>query len=323
MTYAMNARLTFAAFKDASELIINKVSSIEVESSFKLLTDKAIITLPRNVKFFDKNKVKDVFRRGRPVKIEFGYNGEYILEFEGYVTQASANIPIEIHCEDEMWKLKQLPVNVSYKSVSLQKLLNDIASEYDVDALEGVTLGGVRFSKTNVAEVLDKLKKDPYKLYSYMKGKQLVCGKYYADDTDLETVNFHLERNAVSNDLNYRSAEDIILRLRGVSVLSNGSKIEAVIGDEGGDNYQLTYYNIKLKAELERLMQKDYDLKKRGGFDGSFVSFGIPSVRHGMKVNLDSSLYKDRSGIYYVEAVKKRFENASIRQTITLGGAVA
>jgi hypothetical protein len=267
--------------------------------------------------------VKTIFRRGRPVTIEFGYNQEYITEFTGYVTQVSANIPIEIECEDEMWNLKQLPVNVSYRSVQLDTLLNEIAPGYDIDALEGVTLGGVRFSKTNVAEVLNELRKEPYKLFSYMKGKQLVCGKYYADDTEAETVNFHLERNAVSNDLNYRSAEDIILKLKGTSVLSNGSKIEAELGDDGGDNFNLTYYNIELKAELTKLMQKDYDLKKRGGFDGSFTSFGIPSVTHGLKVELESTLYPDRSGIYYVEAVKKRFENASIRQEITLGGAVA
>ncbi|MBV7268368.1 hypothetical protein [Winogradskyella luteola] len=324
MTLAMICKITFASYQNQPELIIRLVNSIEIESSFKLLTDKAVIRLPRNLKFFDRNKVKDVFRRGRPVKIEFGYNNDGIVnEFEGYVTQASANIPIEIQCEDEMWKLKQLPVNVSYKSVTLETLLNEIASGYDVDALEGVTLGGVRFPKTNVAEVLDKLKKDPYKLYSYMKGKQLVCGKYYSDDSDSETVKFHLERNAVSNDLNYRSAEDIVLRLKGISVLANGTKIESIIGEEGGDDFQLTYYNIELKAELEKLMQKDYELRKRGGFDGSFTSFGTPSVYHGMKVELESSLYSERSGTYYVEAVKKRFENASIRQEITLGGAVA
>ncbi|MBU2923059.1 hypothetical protein KO504_17045 [Winogradskyella psychrotolerans] len=326
MTLAMNALITFEAYKGSKELVIKIVNSIEVESSFKLLTDKATIRLPRNIKIQGQNvydNVKTIFRRGRPVKIEFGYNQEYITEFEGYVTQVSANIPIEIHCEDEMWNLKQLPVNVSYRSVQLKTLLNEIAPGYDVDALEGVTLGGVRFSKTNVAEVLNELRKEPYKLFSYMKGKQLVCGKYYADDTETETLKFHLERNAVSNDLNYRSAEDILLRLKGISVLSNGSKIEAIIGDEGGDDFQLTYYNIELKAELERLMQKDYELRKRGGFDGSFTSFGIPSVRHGLKVALESSLYPERSGIYYVEAVKKRFENASIRQEITLGGAVA
>lgn len=322
MTLAMNARLTFAEYQGRREIIINKVSGITIETSFKQLTDTATVMLPRNVEFFDKNKVRDVFRRGAPIKIEFGYNGNYVNEFEGYVTQVSAGIPIVLTCEDEMWKLKQLPVNVSYSTVSLEKLLEDIAVGYDVDALEGVELGGVRFAQTNVALVLEKLSKDPYKLYSYMKGNQLVCGKYYADDTDEETVDFHLERNAVSNDLNYRNAEDIIIKIKGVSVLKNGRKLTAEIGDEGGDQYQLTYYNIEAKAEIIRLLEKDLETKKRGGFDGSFTAFGQPSVRHGLKVNLTSDLYEERSGRYYIESVSKTFDHAKIRQVITLGGAL-
>lgn len=326
MTLAMNAKITFPEYNGRQEFVVTKVSSVEIESSYKLLTDRAIITLPRAIQLFDKNynkrKVLDIFRRGMPVIIALGYNGEYITEFQGYVTQVSANIPIQITCEDEMWKLKQLPVNVSYKSVTLKKLLEDIAPNYAVDALEGVELGGVRFAKTNVAAVLDKLQKDPYNLYSYMKGKQLVCGKYYSDDSNEETVNFHLERNAVSNDLNYRNAEDIILKVKGVSVLKDGKKIEVEIGEDGGDTYQLTYYNIAVKAEVQKLLEKDYETKKRGGFDGSFTSFGTPSIAHGMKVKLESGLYPERSGTYYVEAVKKNFGKSGYRQEITLGGAL-
>ncbi|MGY0426008.1 MAG: hypothetical protein ACWIPI_04145 [Polaribacter sp.] len=322
MALILNAIITLPAYEGRRELIIHQVSAITTETSFKQLTDRATVTLPRNVKFFDKHKVRDIFRRGAPIKIEFGYNDNYVTEFEGYITQVSAGIPIVITCEDEMWKLKQLPVNVSFKNVTLQKLLETIAPNYSVDALEGVELGGVRFAKTTVALVLDKLSKDPYNLYSYMKGKQLVCGKYYADDTEQDIVRFHLERNAVSNDLNYRNAEDIILKIKGVSVLKNGSKIEAEIGEAGGDEYQLTYYNIEVKAEVLKILQKDFETKKRGGFDGSFTAFGVPSVRHGLKVNIASELYEDRSGVYYIEAVNKTFGNAKIRQEITLGGAV-
>lgn len=322
MTLAMVARITLAEFNGRKELVFNKVSAITTQSSFKQLTDRATVTLPRNIKFFKSNKVREVFRRGAPIKIEFGYNGVYVTEFEGYVTQVSAGIPIVLTCEDEMWQLKQLPVNVSFKNTTLKNLLETIAPGYAVDALEGVELGGVRFSKTTVALVLDKLSKAPYNLYSYMRGNQLVCGKYYADDSEEDTVDFHLERNAVSNDLNYRSAEDIILKIKGVSVLKSGSKILAEIGESGGDEYQLTYYNIEAKAEVEKLLHKDYETKKRGGFDGSFTAFGIPSVRHGLKVNLESDLYEDRSGSYYVEAVSKTFDRAKIRQVITLGGAI-
>lgn len=322
MTLAMMARITLLEHRGAKKITIHKVSDISIQSSFKQLTDRATIVLPRKVTFFDKNNISQVFRRGRPIVIEFGYNGNYVKEFEGYITQVSANIPVEIACEDEMWRLKQLPVNISFKNVTLQNLLQSIAPTYNINAIEGVELGAVRFANSTVAKVLDALSKSPYNLYSFMRGKQLVCGVYYGDSTEQKTVNFHLERNAVSNDLNYRNADDIILKIKGVSVLKNGSKIEAEVGNDGGDQYKLTYYNITEKSQVLRLLQKDFETKKRGGFDGSFKAFGIPSVAHGQRVFLTSDLYSDRSGTYFIEAVNKTYGASKIRQNITLGGAV-
>jgi len=45
-------------------------------------------------------------------------------------------------------------------------------------------------------------------------------------------------------------------------------------------------------------------------------------VRHGLKCVLDSSLYTDRKGTYYIEAVKKTFDINGIRQEISVGEKV-
>ena len=48
--------------------------------------------------------------------------------------------------------------------------------------------------------------------------------------------------------------------------------------------------------------------------------FGIPSVQHGQKVKLTSSLYEDRQGTYYIDSVKKTFrKDSGYRQEIGLG----
>lgn len=318
MTLTMNCLIEFPEHEGRAAFSIRKVHRIEIESSWKLLTDRARIELPRNVKDFEKEKVREVFRRGAPVVIYFGYNGTLIEQFRGYITQVSADIPIVIKCEDEMWRVKQLPVNLSYKNVLLDELLKAIAPGYEVDALEGVQLGGVRFSKTTAGKVLEKLQQE-WNLYSYMEGSTLKCGKYYADDTEEKPVNFDLERNAVSNDLNYKKKEDILIKIRAVSTLSNGNKLEVIVGDENGEERQLSYYNIRIKGELEVLATKDLEKHKRDGFDGSFTAFGIPSVRHGLKVKLTSSLYEDRSGLYYIDSVNKQYSSEGIRQDIQLG----
>ena len=314
----MCARITFSR-DGRKDIVILKPSEVEIESSWKILTDTAIIRLPRNVKYFDKFKVREVFKRGDRVKIELGYDGVLTTEFTGYITEVSASIPIEIKCQDEMFKVKQLPVNFSAKSIQLEKLLKQIIPGYQIDAMEGLELGTVRFAKTTVGEVLDKLNSE-LKIYTYIEPntKTIVSGKIYADNSDQNIVNFNLERNAVSNDLQYRNREDITVKVNG-SCISKGVKIEYSYGDNNADKNIEWQFSVRTKPELEIQVKRFYEANKRDGFDGSFTAFGIPRVQHGWKVNLKSYIYPDRDGIYYVESVTKTFKKAEYRQQIKLG----
>lgn len=321
MVLIMCAELVFPQIRDRAEITIRRPSEVKIQTSWKELTDRCEIMLPRNVRDFNKQSVKQVFRTGDPVIVKLGYNGQLIKEFSGYVIQVSADIPIVIKCEDEMWKLKQLPVNFSAKSTTLDGLLKSVCPGYSIDAMEGVQLGTIRLTKTTVAKVLEKLK-EKFGLYAYMKEKQLVVGKYYADDTTVKPVKFNLEKNVVDNNLQYRSREEIMLEIKGTSKLVKGKKLEYVMGTPGGDRLELSYYNIKVMADLIKLVKADYDKRMADGFDGSFTAFGIPSVRHGWKVDLTSTLYPDRVGMYYIEGVEKTFGSNGYRQAIKLGDKV-
>jgi hypothetical protein len=302
---------------------MNRVTEIEYESSWKEMTDRGSLTLPRNVRYFDKYNVREVFRKGDQVTIYFGYDGNNPKEFEGYISEVSADIPIVIKFEDEMFNVRKIPVNYSSANVGLLELLKTSIPGYTIDALEGVQLGAVRLAKTAVGAVLEKLQSD-WGLYTYMRGKTVVCGKYYADESEFPAVNFNLERNCVSTSLNYKKKEDVSLKIKVVSTLANGTKVEVDnIGDKDGNERQLTFYNIEVKAELERLGVLEYQKFKVDKFEGSFTAFGIPSVRHGLKVILKSNLYDDRNGTYYIEKVVKKFTPQGIRQEITLGDKVA
>lgn len=327
MVVAMVCKITFLATENRPELILRNINAVHIESGWKRLTDTAEITLPRKAIYLEQGKtrvnfyeIKEYFRKGDPVIIELGYNGKYVKEFEGYITHISADIPLKIKLEDEMYQLKKLPINISLPKTSLQSLLNKIIPGYEIDALE-VELGSLKFAKTTVAKVLEYLK-DEYSLYSYMDGKKLIVGKVYADDSDLEPVNLHLEKNVVNNDLNYKNKEDVLIRINAVSTLSNGTKIEVTIGDETGEERQLTYYGIELKAELTKLAKEDLKKYKVDGFTGSLTAFGIPFFKHGMKVNLDSGLYPDRKGLYYVEETIIDYNDAGYRRKGQLGEKV-
>lgn len=329
-TYVMNCKIVFPKREERNEIVLKFIESVRIESSWKLLTDKATITLPRNLlqKAFEKHDVKNAFRRGDKVEIYLGYynkaaqNDGLIKEFSGYITHVSADVPIKIKCEDEMWKLKQIAVNYSSPNITLKKLLQEILPGYVIDANEGEQLGAVRFSETTVSEVLDKLKQEKG-IYTYFKKEQLVSGKIYADDTNQPTHDFKLEYNVVSNNLQYRLKEDLKI-LVVARYFVKGVKKEFKIGDKGGEVYKFNYVGDS-NTDLQKIKQKaqeDYQRLKRDGFDGSFTVFGIPSVHHGEKVNFESRLYGDRNGVYYIESVTKTFSQSGYRQQIKIGGKV-
>lgn len=326
--YVMNCEIRFFATENREEIVLHKVSEIAFESSFKDPVSKGSITLPRNIRLYNKDGktiaspeevFKKLFKRGDKVSISWGYNGKLTKEFEGYVTTVSADIPVVLEFEDEMFKIKRLPVNFSSPNITLQELLETIIPGYEIDALEQVTLGSVRLPKTQVGPVLEKLQTD-WGLYTYWKDGKVRSGKYYITESDSDIETFHLERNCVSTALNYKRKEDVKLKIKAVSTLPNGSKIEVDgIGDVDGDERQLTFYNVTDVKELEVLAKVEYDRFKVDGFDGSFTAFGIPSVTHGMKCRLVSGLFKEREGIYYIERVQKSFGIDGIRQQISLG----
>ena len=324
MTVVMQCVVEFPANAHRKErLLINRVNEVQFSSTWKELTSRGSVTLPRNVKFFEKNNVKTVFQVGDEIKIYLGYNEDLKLEFSGYVSKVSADIPIVIEFEDEMYKVRKLPVNFSSPDITLDKLIRKIVPGYELDVLDQVAMGSVRLAKTQVGAVLDKIQKD-WGLYSYMRDKTLVVGKYYERASEMDVIKLNLERECVSTALNYQRKEDVKINIKAVSTLKNGEKISIEgIGDPDGNERQLTFFNIMEVAELERIARLEYEKYKVDKFEGSFTTFGIPLIKHGMKCELSSNLYPDRTGVYYVEGVTKSFNSSGFRQDVQLGEKVS
>jgi len=318
MTYAMVAHIVFPANERRKEEIsIRKPNSVKIESGWEMLTDTATITMARNVKYFDREKVREVFKKGDKVIIKLGYNGNLHTEFIGYISQVSADIPIKIKCEDSMYLLKKHPVNISLKKTHLPTLIKKIVpAGWNVDVLDA-NFGASRFPKTTTAKVLEYIQEE-YNLYSYVKDENtLVVGKIYTDDT--EVIDYDFSKNIIDDRLEYKHADDIPIKIEGVSTLSNGDKIEVTVGDEFGEVRRLSYYNITEKVEIKRLAEIDYDRFKIDGFEGSITTIGLPIAKHGYKGNLNSNQYPDRNGIYYIKKVTKVFDDSpKYHQTLEL-----
>lgn len=320
MSYMMCSRITFPENKRRKELVIYVVSSVHIESSWKMLTDSAEILLPRHIKYFAGKDLKELLMSGDQVKIELGYDGNLYTEFEGYISLIGWGIPVTIRCEDEMYNLKRKTISYSAKNVRLKKLLSDIVKGYEVKTNYDAELGAVRYSSKTVAQIFDDIRKKT-NLHCYFIGKTLYCGNVYSEKSQTKKVKIVLEKNAVSQDLNETNGE---FQVKVVSIGAAGKKMEASAGVEGSEVYNLTYNekekNIKVE-DLKKFATGFYESLKKQKYRGGLILFGIPVIHHGMAIDLKSEITPEMNGSYYVEKVTKDFsDDATYRQKIELGG---
>lgn len=321
MSYTMCSRLTFPATDKREELKMYMVTSVAIQSSWKMLTDTADIVFPRRMKIFNGRNLAELIREGDPVKIELGYNRVLLTEFEGYIQRIGRGIPITLHCEDEMYKLKRKKVSYSKRSVKLGELLKDLCGEYEIVTSFGDTeLGAVRYADMLVSQILEDVKKKTG-LYSYFIGKTLYCGNVYTDKVQLPETKIHLERNAVSQDLQQTGGDYEVTAL---AILKGGKKLEAKAGTKGAEAVNLTY-NDKDKTVtvevLKEFAERYYEGLKKQKYKGGIELFGIPAVTFGQVIDLKSDITPEMDGKYYIEKVTKEFsDNATYRQKVELGG---
>jgi hypothetical protein len=312
MIAAIVTQITFAATAYRPEMVIRQVNAVGGESSWKAQTDTCTIVLPRNTITFDRYKVSTLFRRGDAVKVEMGINGTYAVEFQGYISESpSVDIPVEIKCQDEMWKLKQLPVSVSLRAgAKLPDLIKKILPTYTADVLEiDLPADLLRFSNTTVAEVLEKIK-SVTGLPSYFQNGKLIVAKVYADNSAAHEVD--LDGYIVANNLKYRKAEDRKIKVKAVSTNESGKKkLTVEVGDEGGEMRQLSYTGITDEKTLKALAERELAKYKVDGYEGTIESFANMTAQHGDKLKIKSSkTYPDRDGTYYVDARKWKMDDS-------------
>jgi len=318
----MTTEVIFAKTPKREEIKITKLSEFETSQGVEQLTGRAYIVLPRNVTVYDRYKIQELFKPGDPVEIKAGYNGNISTIFRGYITMISADIPLSIKCEDEMYKLKQIPVSFASSNISLKELISKIYSG-KVNVLKDIEIGAVRLPNTTVAKVLEKLKDSPWNIRSFMDADTLIVGPAYSRFSSVSPVKIHLEKEIAQNSLTYKENQFLNILIQAVNINSNGKKtFKYEYGEKGGDEFKLTYYNRQNLKELVDDVIKDYQKKKTPGFDGDITMFGEPLVKIGQKVSLTSDIYPDRNGTYYIDGVDISFGPGGFRQKVKIGDKV-
>lgn len=303
----------------ASTWTVEKVESIEITGDGDSLQDTCVIKLPKNARWGVSGSEIPI-RRGDNVRVWLGYDGVLKLRFVGYVKEVAAKTPTVITCEDEMMRLRQKAAKQKmYNSVTLSQLLDEQLEgmdivRYDRESEAEVQLGCLRIEATTVAGVLSELKQN-YGITSCFALVDEVPTLYCF------TVLPQLRRNAgrfeegvniISNSLEYRRSEDVQVKIKGVSIQEDNSRIEYSEGE--GEERTIYRYGLNMN-ELKIAVKNELKRDKWSGLQGDFETFGMPRVE---KMDVLDLYAAGTRGRYRVKGVNISFGSGGYRQKIQL-----
>lgn len=317
----LTALLSFSVMKSADirmqvgNFTFPYATEVEITSSWEELTDRATITVPRKLSFGGETitRGEGLFKIGDQVRIELGYDGNYVSRFSGYLTRIYPGTPLRFEAEDAMWLLKRNSLTKSYPKVTLQQLLADI-SPIPFQAAT-VQMGQFRLDRVTPAQALEHLRKE-YGIQSWVRDGKLYSGLAYWPELRRER-SFGFELNIISDSLEYQRQEDLRLKVQAISIQPDNSKKEVTVGDPDGEARTIYYYNLS-EADLKALAERDLERFRYTGYKGSFTAFGEPDVQHGDLISLTDNRYGDRNGRYLTKQVVTSYGMGGIRQSITL-----
>lgn len=295
----------------------NFVNAVEITRDTEKLTTEAKITMPKKVKWDKADKIP--VKRGDSVKISLGYDDNLQTAFVGYVRDVGFKTPIVITCEDEMFKLKQMPTKKkAYRYVSLETLLKDQGISYRLNIMGEQALGAYRVTADTVAALLGKLSEQGIRsFFRYENGAPvLYCGVLFERDTRPAQV-FKTGLNIISDQsLQQQKAENMRLRVKAVSLMPDNKKIKVEVGDADGEHRTLHTYN-KTESELKAWAEQEIKRLKRDGLTGSFTTFGhtLVDCLDAIGIVIDGV----KSGVYQVKKNIVKYGDGGYRQEITLG----
>lgn len=265
------------------------------------------------------------------------------LLYKGFISKVTSKKPLTIECEDNMWKLKQLPCPI--KTFAAGTALEDILTAvipsntgFTVNASTKTTFGQFTCGNETVCEMLARLRKD-FHFESYFREQELRCGSVVYIESETVTNTFTFQRDIIDPDnLDYRRKDDIVLsavarntiqvetgkftksgtaktkrtRLEVlVTFQSNGTITQFVKQkgfdyppNTGGERRDLIYPGATTIDQLAVLAILELKKYYYDGYKGYFTTFIIPYVKMGDNVVLINPILPEQNGTYKVKKVE-------------------
>ena len=262
MSNAVFTQVPTKTYKDRKGILtFPYIADGEASHSWKNLTDVLKLKIPKKVIIRDSTTgatydlsgksiiapggTVPFLMRGDRVVLKAGYDFNYDEIFTGYVTAVRVKQPIEIDCEDNMYRLKQIKCadKVYRDSVTYEGIIKDLIKQANA-AMSDVqftyvtpgtqtNIGNFRVLNQTIGQVLETFRQG-YRINSWFRGNELhssalayTPGNFTfttGADGKIKTVSganvhtFTFQKDIVSDELNYTRKDDIRIGLKCYSV---------------------------------------------------------------------------------------------------------
>ena len=317
--------------------VFNALSSCTIVEDTGSLTDTCVLELPKKITWQGAKKKQEneqpsyipPVKRGDRIMVKLGYTlagtpfhpNDLKVRFKGFVRRVDAKAPVKIECEDGMFLLKLTPAKQKgFNGVKLKELIGFLLEGTGIQYKlidKDIDLGYYRITRPTIAQELNELKRERG-FKAYFLGTVLYVGYDYPFETRKKESFIH-SKNIINEELEYRRAEDIKLRVKATSVDRKNKRLEVILGDKDekeAEEIQVFAYNIGYDA-LKLFAEKSLARYKYTGYQGSIETFGEPMVKKCDGAHIEIS--DGNQGDYLIKKVEVNFGTCGYRQKIELG----
>lgn len=305
----------------------NRLHSVEIENSMKKLGKRALLKIPTTARleqageYISEVETAKSFEVGDEVVISFGYDGNLVEEFRGYVRKIRPTTPLEIECEDEVYTLKRKALQKSFRNINLLDLLNFIIEDTGIELVEDIIptikFNTFLFKNVNAAQALEKLRKDYGLTIYFRESKTLVVS--LVSESDDTIIKYTIGQNVILHNLEWEDEKDVKLKIKAVSISKDNQFTTETVGDGDGEQRTIYFYNLPIGANLKERAQEEILKYRYTGYRGSLTGFLIPYAQIGNTLRLKDENFQNNEGDYLIESIKTTLSMNGGRRKITLG----
>lgn len=325
MYVKIRANIVITRASDGKTIRFSGFSSIEAVHDIFKINSSAKISIPLSARLNYKDTRKpesvqtaNVFSRGDKVEIWLGYDDDLKLEFTGFIKRVNFTKPLEIECEGFEYLLREAVKSKSWKSVSLTEVLQYIIEGTGIALRSDIP--EMTFDKFVIGANLTRLEalqqvKEQYGLTVTLWNNEMYAGLAYT--RKLATVKYRLGENTIKdNELKYRIADDVKLKVKAVWVRPDNTKVEVEVGDSAGSQRTLFFYNVSSEDELKRIAAEEVQKYRYSGYEGKITTFLQPFALPFMAGEIEDVKYPERSGTYYITKTTVKADSGGARRTV-------